>query len=68
MRPNVILYLTDNFDYADSNIALTENAFIDLFYAITRNTYPMSMQELGKTKKSGQMDFIMGKGNMNPMC
>ncbi len=49
MRPNVILYLTDNFDYADSNIALTEKAFIDLFYAITRNAYPMSLQELGKT-------------------
>ncbi len=49
MRPNVILYLTDNFDYANSNIALTEKAFIDLFYAITRTAYPMSLQELGRT-------------------
>jgi len=49
MRPNVILYLTDNFDYTDNNIALTEKAFIDLFYAVTRNAYPMSLQELGKT-------------------
>ncbi len=49
MRPNVILYLTDNFDYADSNVALTEKAFIDLFYAITRHAYPMSLQELGRT-------------------
>ncbi len=37
MRPNIILYLTDNFDYAESNIVFTEKAFIDLFYAITRN-------------------------------
>ena len=49
MRPNVIIYLTDNFDYTDNNIALTEKAFIDLFYAITRNGYPMSLQELGRT-------------------
>ena len=49
MRPNLIIYLTDNFDYTDNNIALTEKAFIDLFYAITRNGYPMSLQELGRT-------------------
>lgn len=49
MRPNVILYLTNNFDYADNNVALTEKAFIDLFFAITRNAYPMSLQELGRT-------------------
>lgn len=49
MRPNVIIYLTDNFDYANNNVALTEKAFIDLFYAITRNSYPMSLQELGRT-------------------
>jgi len=49
MRPNVIIYLTDNFDYIDNNVALTEKAFIDLFYAITRNAYPMSLQELGRT-------------------
>jgi hypothetical protein len=49
MRPNVIIYLTDNFDYTDNNVALTEKAFIDLFYAITRNAYPMSLQELGRT-------------------
>ena len=49
MRPNVILYSSDNFAYADSNVAITEKAFIDLFYAITRNAYPMPLQELGRT-------------------
>ena len=49
MRPKVIIYLTDNFNYADNNIAFIEKAFIDLFYAITRNYYPMSLQELGRT-------------------
>lgn len=49
MRPNVIIYLSDNFDYAENNVALIEKSFIDLFYAITRNYYPMSLQELGRT-------------------
>lgn len=49
MRPNVIIYITDNFSYSENNVALTEKAFIDLFYAITRNAYPMSLQELGRT-------------------
>lgn len=49
MRPNVIIYLTDNFDYSENNVAFTEKAFIDLFYAITRNAYPVSLQELGRT-------------------
>lgn len=49
MRPDIVLYLTNNFDYAENNIAFTEKAFIDLFYAITRHAYPMSLQELGRT-------------------
>lgn len=49
MRPNVIIYITDTFSYSENNVALTEKAFIDLFYAITRNAYPMSLQELGRT-------------------
>lgn len=35
--------------FADSNVALNEKAFIDLFFAITRNSYPMPLQELGRT-------------------
>ena len=49
IRPNVIIYPTDSFNYMEKNIALIEKAFIDLFYAITRNNYPMSLQELGRT-------------------
>ncbi|MHB8128278.1 MAG: DUF6577 family protein [Mobilitalea sp.] len=49
MRPDVIIYPTDSFNYMEKNIALIEKAFIDLFYAITRNYYPLSLQELGRT-------------------
>jgi len=44
----VILYPTDNFDYEEDNIATTEKAFIDLFYAVTRNKYPLAIQELAR--------------------
>ncbi|MDW5300644.1 MAG: DUF6577 family protein [Sedimentibacter sp.] len=44
----VILYKTDNFNYEENNIATTEKAFIDLFYAITRNKYPLAIQELAR--------------------
>ena len=44
----VILYPTDSFVYANDNTATTEKAFIDLFYAITRNQYPLALQELSR--------------------
>ena len=42
----VLAYLTENFDFAENGVALLEKAFIDLYYAITRNEYPLSLQEL----------------------
>lgn len=42
----VILYLTDNFDYCDNSIATIEKAFVDLYFSITRNGYPVALQEL----------------------
>ena len=46
--PIVILYQTESFIYAENNIATTEKAFIDLFYAVTRNNYPLPLQELAR--------------------
>ena len=43
-----LLYLTDNFDYAEKGRATTEKAFVDLFYAISRNGYPLSMNEFAR--------------------
>lgn len=45
-EPIVILYSTESFVYAENNIAANEKAFIDLFYAVTRNQYPLALQEL----------------------
>ena len=42
----IVLYVTDNFDYCDENIATTEKAFVDLYFSITRNAYPLALQEL----------------------
>ena len=47
--PILLLYPTDNFDYAENGMASLEKAFIDLYYAVTRNKYPLSVQELVKT-------------------
>ncbi len=44
----VLVYLTENFEFAKNGIASLEKAFIDLYYAITRNDYPVSLQELAK--------------------
>jgi alanine dehydrogenase len=41
LRPEAVVFSTSNFDYAVDGIACTEKAFIDLFYAITREGYPM---------------------------
>ena len=43
-----LLYLTDNFDYAADGRATEEKAFVDLFYAISRNGYPLSLNELAR--------------------
>jgi len=48
-EPIVILYSTESFIYAENNIATNEKAFIDLFYAVTRNQYPLALQELARS-------------------
>ena len=42
----VIIYPTDNFEYAADGLATIEKAFIDTYYAVTRNAYPLALQEL----------------------
>lgn len=45
-KTQIVLYGTDNFDYCEDNIATTEKAFVDLYFAVTRNGYPLALQEL----------------------
>ena len=42
----VIAYDTENFDYESDGIATIEKAFVDLYFSIIRNGYPLSLQEL----------------------
>lgn len=49
---NTILYKTDNFDFQENNIATTEKAFLDIYYAVTRNKYPLAIQELVRIYKN----------------
>jgi predicted transcriptional regulator of viral defense system len=45
-KKQVIVYDTENFDYENDGIATIEKAFADLCFSITRNGYPLSLQEL----------------------
>lgn len=47
-RKQVVLYTTENFDYSQDGLAIIEKAFVDLYFAISRNGYPLSLQELVK--------------------
>lgn len=42
----VLLYQTENFDDSENGLATIEKAFVDLYYAVTRNEYPLALQEL----------------------
>ena len=41
-----VLYQTESFEFAADNLATIEKAFVDLYYAVTRNGYPVALQEL----------------------
>lgn len=45
-KKQIIVYDTENFDYENDGIAIIEKAFVDLYFSITRNGYPLSLQEL----------------------
>jgi len=42
----VLLYQTENFVDSENGLATIEKAFVDLYYAVTRNEYPLALQEL----------------------
>lgn len=45
-KKQIVVYDTENFDYETDGIATIEKAFVDLYFSITRNGYPLSLQEL----------------------
>lgn len=45
-NPWVVLYQTESFEFAEECLATMEKAFVDLYYAVTRNGYPVALQEL----------------------
>lgn len=42
----VVLHQTENFEDAEENVASMEKAFVDLYYSVTRNGFPLPIQEL----------------------
>lgn len=44
----VALYQTESFEFAEDSLATIEKAFVDLYYAVTRNGYPVALQELAR--------------------
>lgn len=59
-RQHVLLIPTENFTYSEDNFATTEKAFLDLYHEITRNEYPLALQELARIYRnlvrSGALD------------
>jgi len=45
-RDTVILNQTESFANAKKNLASIEKAFLDLYFEVTRNQYPLALQEL----------------------
>jgi len=48
MENVVLLYKTQNFSYSLDGFASNEKAFVDLYFEITRRSYPLAMQELAR--------------------
>lgn len=57
----IILKPTDSFENTRGHYATTEKAFMDLFYEITREDFPLALQELARIYKNmirnGAMDL-----------
>ncbi|MBS4054084.1 MAG: hypothetical protein KGZ64_04855 [Thermaerobacter sp.] len=56
----VLLYETKSFQFAANGFALPEKAFVDLFFEVTRRSYPLPLQELARVfvdmKRDGVID------------
>lgn len=59
--PMVVLYTTENFKDSINSIATVERAFVDLYYAVTRNHYPLALQELVRVYENLDRLGIMDK-------
>lgn len=57
----VIMYSTDSFEYEDEGVAILEKAFVDTYYSVTRNSYPLSLQELVRMYEN-----MVRTGNLDP--
>ncbi|NJD01688.1 MAG: hypothetical protein FIA99_03605 [Ruminiclostridium sp.] len=44
----VVIYTTTNFEYTSDGFATRERAFVDLYNAVTRSNYPVSVQEIAR--------------------
>jgi len=44
----VLVYKTNEFKYSNKGRASIEKAFVDMYYAVTRKGYPLSIQELAR--------------------
>lgn len=57
----VVLYLTDSFEYDEAGLATLEKAFVDTYFAVTRNGYPLALQELVRIyenlQRTGNIDL-----------
>ncbi len=57
----VVLYLTDTFEYSDEGLATLEKAFVDTYFSVTRNGYPLALQELVRIyenmQRTGNIDL-----------
>ena len=46
VKKQIIVYNTENFEFANDGVATIEKAFVDLYFSVTRNGYPLALQEL----------------------
>ena len=57
----VVLYQTESFEYGKDCLATLEKAFVDTYYAVTRNGYPLALQELVRIyenmQRTGNIDL-----------
>lgn len=57
----VILYETSKFEYASEGFASNEKAFVDLYYEVTRQEFPLPLQELARIYSHMDMRGVIDK-------
>ncbi len=64
----VLIYPTKEFQYANDGLASVEKAFIDLYYATTREEYPFSVQELARLYLDMQRSLSTDLGRLTKIA